>query len=83
MRTIRAALAASFAVLAAAASAHAAGHPLLRRIAAEVSARELHATIARLVGFGARHTLSDTSSDIRGIGAARTAAWPGTPHPRR
>ena len=46
-------------------------HPLLRQIAAEVSADELHATVARLVGFGTRHTLSDTTSETRGIGAAR------------
>ena len=46
-------------------------HPLLREIAAEVSPDELHATIERLVGFGTRHTLSDTTSDTRGIGAAR------------
>ncbi len=31
----------------------------------------LKATIAKLVGFGTRHTLSDTVSDSRGIGAAR------------
>jgi hypothetical protein len=31
----------------------------------------LRATITRLVGFGTRHTLSDTVSDTRGIGAAR------------
>ena len=42
-----------------------------RELAAEVSAVELHATIAKLVGFGTRHTLSDTKSDKRGIGAAR------------
>ena len=51
-----------------AASAH---HPLLRRIAADVRAGELRATITKLVGFGTRHTLSDTTSDTRGIGAAR------------
>jgi hypothetical protein len=31
----------------------------------------LRATVARLVGFGTRNTLSDTTSDVRGIGAAR------------
>jgi Zn-dependent M28 family amino/carboxypeptidase len=31
----------------------------------------LEATITRLVAFGTRHTLSDTGSDVRGIGAAR------------
>ncbi len=46
-------------------------HPLLRQIAADVRPGELHATIARLVGFGTRHTLSDTTSEVRGIGAAR------------
>ncbi len=46
-------------------------HPLLRDIVANVSPDELHATIARLVGFGTRHTLSDTTSATRGIGAAR------------
>ena len=46
-------------------------HPLLRQIAGEVSADELHGVIARLVAFGTRHTLSDTTSDTRGIGAAR------------
>ena len=45
--------------------------PLLREIAASVSASELRATIETLVGFGTRHTLSDTRSETRGIGAAR------------
>ena len=36
-----------------------------------VSPAELRATIDRLVSFGTRHTLSDTESDDRGIGAAR------------
>jgi Zn-dependent M28 family amino/carboxypeptidase len=43
----------------------------LQGIADEVSADELKATITHLVGFGTRHTLSDTKSDKRGIGAAR------------
>ncbi|HEY0232272.1 MAG TPA: M28 family metallopeptidase [Dokdonella sp.] len=43
----------------------------LHEIAGQVSADELHATIAKLVSFGTRHTLSDTKSDKRGIGAAR------------
>ncbi|HEX7639141.1 MAG TPA: M28 family peptidase, partial [Burkholderiaceae bacterium] len=43
----------------------------LDAIAAEVDPAALEATIARLVGFGTRHTLSDTSSGTRGIGAAR------------
>ncbi|WP_374565558.1 M20/M25/M40 family metallo-hydrolase [Ideonella sp.] len=44
---------------------------LLREAAAAVSPAELKATIQTLVGFGTRHTLSDTVSDTRGIGAAR------------
>jgi len=46
-------------------------HPVLNDIAAEVSPDALKATIQALVGFGTRHTLSDTTSDTRGIGAAR------------
>ena len=46
--------------------------PLLQSVAADVNAGELHATITRLVGFGTRHTLSDTRSKTRGIGAARS-----------
>ena len=49
----------------------AAGHAELRVIAADVSPAQLHATIEKLVGFGTRHTASDTTSDTRGIGAAR------------
>ncbi len=41
---------------------------------AAVSPAELRATITRLVGFGTRHTLSDTVSETRGIGAARRYA---------
>ena len=57
--------------LASDASAPSDDHPLLREIAADVSPDELHATIAKLVSFGTRHTLSDIRSDTRGIGAAR------------
>jgi len=45
--------------------------PKLHEIAAAVDATELQATLTKLVGFGTRHTLSDTDSDRRGIGAAR------------
>ena len=45
--------------------------PLLREVAAAVSPTRLHATISRLLGFGTRHSLSQTRSDSRGIGAAR------------
>jgi len=43
----------------------------LRELADAVQPGELRATIERLVGFGTRHTLSDTVSEVRGIGAAR------------
>jgi hypothetical protein len=36
-----------------------------------ISAQRIEATIRKLAGFGTRHTLSDTKSDDRGIGAAR------------
>lgn len=45
--------------------------PALRALAGAPSEAELRATITKLVGFGTRHTLSDTKSDTRGIGAAR------------
>jgi hypothetical protein len=48
-----------------------ADQPQLRDIAAQVDARELRTTIDKLVGFGTRHTLSETRSKTRGIGAAR------------
>jgi hypothetical protein len=46
-------------------------YPLLHQLAADVSPDQQHATIAKLVGFGTRHTLSDTKSPTRGVGAAR------------
>ena len=49
----------------------AAAMPLVQSIADDVRADELRATITKLVGFGTRHTLSDTQSNKRGIGAAR------------
>ena len=36
-----------------------------------VSAERLRADVTALVGFGTRHTLSETASETRGIGAAR------------
>lgn len=46
-------------------------HPLLREVAGQVSAERQRAVIESLVGFGTRHTLSETTSPTRGIGAAR------------
>lgn len=36
-----------------------------------VSAERIEADVSKLAGFGTRHTLSDTVSPTRGIGAAR------------
>ena len=68
------ALAALLAALPAAANAQtpvAAEQPLLREIAGQIQPERLRADITALVGFGTRHTLSETVSDTRGIGAAR------------
>ncbi|HEX6551012.1 MAG TPA: M28 family peptidase [Gammaproteobacteria bacterium] len=46
-------------------------HPVLRDIVSAVSVERLRATDQKLVGFGTRHTLSETKSGTRGIGAAR------------
>lgn len=43
----------------------------LHDIVAAVSVSRVEADIRRLAAFGTRHTLSDTLSDTRGIGAAR------------
>ncbi|WP_374274629.1 M20/M25/M40 family metallo-hydrolase [Brevundimonas sp.] len=40
-------------------------------LVAQVSADRIEADIRTLVGFGTRHSLSETESDTRGIGAAR------------
>jgi len=45
--------------------------PALDALAHAPSEAQLRATITRLVGFGTRHTMSDTQSASRGIGAAR------------
>jgi hypothetical protein len=44
---------------------------VLRHIATAPSAERIEADIQTLVNFGTRHTLSETASDQRGIGAAR------------
>ena len=48
-----------------------AGNPQLHAIATAPSAARIEADIRKLVSFGTRHTLSETESDSRGIGAAR------------
>ncbi len=45
--------------------------PRIRTIVADVSQERLERDVRTLVGFGTRHTLSDTLSHARGIGAAR------------
>jgi hypothetical protein len=40
-------------------------------IVREISPQRIHAYIEKLVSFGTRHTMSETGSDTRGIGAAR------------
>jgi Zn-dependent M28 family amino/carboxypeptidase len=44
---------------------------VLREIGAAPSSERIEKDITKLVGFGTRHTLSDTTSNTRGIGAAR------------
>jgi hypothetical protein len=44
---------------------------VLRDIGSATSAERIEADITTLVEFGTRHTLSDTTSDTEGIGAAR------------
>ncbi|MGH2568389.1 MAG: M28 family peptidase [Bacteroidota bacterium] len=46
-------------------------NPLVERIVKEISADSIKAVVEKLVSFGTRHTLSDTASPTRGIGAAR------------
>ena len=40
-------------------------------IVKEISPQRIQAYVNKLVGFGTRHTMSDTTSETRGIGAAR------------
>lgn len=45
--------------------------PEIKKMVTEVKAENLEATVRKLASFGTRHTLSDTKSDTRGIGAAQ------------
>jgi len=45
--------------------------PQINKILAEISPKRMEAYVAKLVGFGTRHTMSETESETRGIGAAR------------
>lgn len=44
---------------------------LMHSLVGDVSAQRLREDVTKLVSFGTRHTLSETKSDTRGIGAAR------------
>ena len=52
-------------------SAQSKADTLLQEIAASASPERIEEDIQTLVSFGTRHTLSDTESETRGIGAAR------------
>ena len=47
------------------------GNPDIPKIVSEISARNIEATIRKLVSFGTRNTLSEQDNPSRGIGAAR------------
>ena len=47
------------------------GNPDIPKIVAEINARNIEATIRKLVSFGTRNTLSEQNNPNRGIGAAR------------
>jgi len=45
--------------------------PRIQKLVASISEERLAGLVQKLAGFGTRHTLSDTESTTRGIGAAR------------
>ncbi|MDE3034014.1 MAG: aminopeptidase, partial [Acidobacteriota bacterium] len=45
--------------------------PRVEHLAAAVDPARMEGTVAKLVSFGTRHTLSDQTSPTRGIGAAQ------------
>lgn len=47
------------------------GNPDIPKIVSEINARNIEATIRKLVSFGTRNTLSEQNDPNRGIGAAR------------
>ena len=48
-----------------------AADPNIQRLVNEISSKTLEADVRKMVSYGTRHTLSDTQSKTRGIGAAR------------
>src|SRR3546814_15008249 len=69
---LSACLAAPAVVAADAPTAPPATQALLHDIGTAPSAARIEADIRKLVSFGTRHTLSDTKSDARGLGAERS-----------
>jgi len=69
--TLRAAAPLALLLAARLAQAADAPSPRVAAIVAAVDPERLHATVAKLVSFGTRHTLSDARDPARGIGAAR------------
>ncbi len=53
------------------ATAPASAHHVVAAVVADISAARIEARVRRLAAFGTRHTLSETVSETRGIGAAR------------
>lgn len=45
--------------------------PQIKKILTDISPKRIEGYVAKLVSFGTRHTMSETESDTRGIGAAR------------
>lgn len=72
MRSALPLLALSIASAALAAQAPETRDPRVAESVAKVRAADLQTTVAKLVSFGTRHTLSKTDDPARGIGAART-----------
>jgi Peptidase family M28 len=70
-KRLRGAAAIMIALLCSAAGAAPLEQPLLQDIAVAPDPAQLQATVQALVGFGTRHTLSETQSPKHGIGAAR------------
>ncbi len=65
------ALLAAFPVAAVAQTPASVDQPAVHGLVSQVRTDRLRADIEALVGFGTRHTLSDTVSETRGVGAAR------------
>lgn len=71
MRALSIALAGALLASATAAAQSVEEQARVHRLVGEVRADRLRADVESMVGFGTRHTLSETESDTRGVGAAR------------